>query len=207
MEITKYRHACLVLTKDTESLVIDPGGWSNDFVVPENVVGVVVTHEHGDHFDLEKLREIITKNPSAYIYAHVDIIAQLADLTERGVAVTAGEEKQVGAFALRFTGGTHATIHPDYPVCANLGVIVDNGELYYPGDSFALPNCAVKTLAVPCSAPWMKIAEAMDFITAVKPEACFPTHNALLSSEGHELAKAWLTKAANAVNSVYESRD
>ena len=207
MEIKKYRHACLVLTKDNESLVIDPGGWSNNFVVPENVVGVVVTHEHGDHFDLKKLREIVAKNPSAYIYAHVDIIAQLEDLTEKGVPVSAGEEIRVGDFALRFTGGTHATIHPDYPVCANLGVIVDEGELYYPGDSFVLPNCTVKTLAVPASAPWMKIAEAMDFIKAVKPETCFPTHNVLLSSEGHDLTKAWLGRAAESVEATYTILD
>ena len=48
MEIKKYRHACLVLTKNTESLVIDPGYWSNDLVVPEKVAGVIVTHEHGE---------------------------------------------------------------------------------------------------------------------------------------------------------------
>jgi L-ascorbate metabolism protein UlaG (beta-lactamase superfamily) len=207
MEIKKYRHACLVLTKNNESLVIDPGGWSDDFVVPENVVGVVVTHEHGDHFDLSKLREILAAHPSIYIYAHVDIVAQLGDLTERGVPVSVGEETQVGSFSLRFTGGTHATIHPDYPVCANLGVLVDGGELYYPGDSFALPGCAINTLAVPASAPWMKIAEAMDFITTVKPKTCFPTHNAILSEQGHALANNWLSKAAESAGSVFRSLD
>lgn len=203
MEIKKYRHACLVLTKHNQSLVVDPGEWSTDFVSPENVVGVVVTHEHGDHFNLEKLREIVVKNPSAYIYAHVDIIAQLDNIAEKCIPVAVGQEIQAGDFSLRFTGGMHATIHPDYPVPANLGVVVDNGELYYPGDSYTLPGCSVKTLAVPASAPWMKMSEAMDFIVAVKPKTCFPTHDVLLSPEGHALAAAWLTRAAESIGSTY----
>jgi hypothetical protein len=45
----------------------------------------------------------------------------------------------------------------------------------------------VKVLACPASAPWLKISDVMDFISAVKPETLFPTHNALLSGNGHEL--------------------
>lgn len=203
MEITKYRHACLVLTKNNKSLVIDPGGWSSDFVVPENVVGIVITHEHGDHFDIDKLRKIIATNPSTYIYTHVGIIAQLEELQGSGVAVSVGDTKRAGPFSLQFTGGVHATIHSDYPVPTNVGVIVDNGEFYYPGDSFALPECPVKILAVPASAPWLKISEAMNFLTAVNPKSYFPTHDALLSPEGRMLAKTWLEKAADTTGSVF----
>jgi len=203
MEIRKFRHACLELTKDNKSLIIDPGGWSTDFEPNDKIIGVVITHEHGDHFEKAQLQKILKKNPEVCIYAHVDIIAQLDDFAETKRSVAAGETVIVGPFSLRFTGGTHATIHPDYPVCANLGVIVDDGKLYYPGDSYALPNCDIDMLAVPASAPWMKMSEAMDFITAVKPKSCFPTHDVLLSPEGNELTKAWLTKAADLVNAKF----
>jgi len=203
MEIRKFRHACLELTKDNKSLIIDPGGWSTDFEPNDKIIGVVITHEHGDHFEKAQLQKILKKNPEVCIYAHVDIIAQLDDFAGTKRSVAAGETVIVGPFSLRFTGGTHATIHPDYPVCANLGVIVDDGKLYYPGDSYALPNCDIDMLAVPASAPWMKMSEAMDFITAVKPKSCFPTHDVLLSPEGNELTKAWLTKAADLVNAKF----
>lgn len=203
MDIQKFKHACLVLTKDNQSLVIDPGSWSDDFVCPETVVGVVITHEHADHFNLEKLKEIITKNPNAHVYAHVDIIAQLDTIADIGITVASGNTVTVGNFSPHFTGGTHATIHPNYPVPANLGVVVDDGELYYPGDSFVVPNCPVKTLAVPASAPWLKASEAMDFIMTVKPKTCFPTHNILLSTQGQSLVDTWLKKAADSVGSSY----
>ena len=205
MEIRKLRHACLELTKDNVSLVIDPGGWSTDFKPNSQTHGVVITHEHGDHFDKENLNKILQKNPEMCIYAHVDIIAQLDDFTGRKQAVAHGETVTVGPFSLKFTGGTHATIHPDYPVCSNLGVLVDDGVLYYPGDSYVLPDSSVETLAVPASAPWMKMSEAMDFITAIKPKTCFPTHDALLSDEGHALAAAWLIKAAESVSATYKT--
>lgn len=193
------------LTKDNASLVIDPGSWSTDFEPNDHTIGVVITHEHGDHFDKAQLQKILGENPEVCIYAHVDIIAQLDDFTGKKQSVAVGETVKVGTFSLRFTGGTHATIHPDYPVCANLGVVVDDGKLYYPGDSYALPNCEVETLAVPASAPWMKMSEAMDFITAVKPKTCFPTHDILLSDEGHELAAAWLGRAADKVGAMYNT--
>ena len=184
------------LTKDTVSVVIDPGGWSTDFEPNDHTIGVVITHEHGDHFDKAQLQRILEKNPEMCIYAHVDILAQLDDFTGEKQAIAVDETVSVGPFSLRFTGGAHATIHPDYPAPANLGVVVDDGKLYYPGDSYALPGCEVELLAVPASAPWMKISEAMDFITAVKPESCFPTHDALLSEEGRGLTYSWLSRAA-----------
>ena len=203
MKIQKFRHTCLELIKDGVSLVIDPGEWSTDFEPNKHIVGVVITHEHSDHFDKDQLQKIIAKNPAVRIVAHADIIMQLDDIMAEKQPVAAGETVTIGPFQLQFTGGAHATIHPDYPVPANLGVIVDEGELYYPGDSFVAPDCTVKTLAVPASAPWMKIAEAMDFITTARPEICFPTHNALLSTEGQQLTNAWLEKAAVSVGATY----
>ena len=49
MKITKYEHACFVVEEDGESLIVDPGGWTTDLVIPDTVVGVIITHEHQDH--------------------------------------------------------------------------------------------------------------------------------------------------------------
>jgi hypothetical protein len=68
----------------------------------------------------------------------------------------------------------------------NRGVLI-NDKLYYPGDSFTLPDRPVEMLAVPTSAPWLKIGEVMDFVDAVDHKQSMPTHNALLSEFGHNL--------------------
>lgn len=207
MEIKKFRHACLTLTKDNQSIIVDPGSWSADLILPPSVVGVIITHEHSDHFDQSQLQKIFEVNPNAIIFAHKSVISQIANPAIRKHAVSAGDTFTCGKFELNFNGGQHATIHPGYPVPANLGVTVDNGKLYYPGDSFSAPDCKVETLAVPASAPWMKTSEAMDFIVLIKPKLCFSTHNAILSREGQQLADNWLARAAESVGAEYISLD
>jgi len=201
MNITKYQHACLVLEKGGQRVVVDPGVWTEDFVVPEKVVAIVVTHEHPDHFDMEKLKAIVAASPDAVIYAHEAVTSQIEGLKTQSVA--AGELAKAGDFVLRFTGGEHAIIHTTYPIAANLGVIIDDA-LYYPGDSFVLPEAVVHTLALPVSAPWMKVSEAMDFLIAVKPVRAFPTHDAILSSIGHGLADRMLGQVAEQNDIKYE---
>lgn len=198
MKIKKFKHACLVVTKENQSLVIDPGEWSDDYVVPSGVVGVIVTHEHGDHFSPERITQTLAANPAAKVYALASILAQLPDKAAVQ-AVTAGETVDIGGFHVRFTGGEHARIFPNIPVCANLGILVDGGELYYPGDSFALPDVAVVTLALPVAAPWLKLSEALDFLSAVHPKTVLATHDALLSDEGKAVTNAWLTRTANTI--------
>lgn len=200
MQIKKFRHSCLELTIDNQSIVIDPGGWSTDFIAHSGIIGVIITHEHGDHFDQVQLGGIIAQNPDVKIYAPAGIIEQLNDSRHSHI-VAANDHIYCCPFSLDFVGGTHETIHPDYPVPDNVGVIVNDGELYYPGDSFFAPEeYSVKTLAVPASAPWMKMSEAMDFITTLRPQLYFLTHDALLSNEGYELANNWLARAADTVD-------
>ena len=201
MNITKYNHACIVIEKGGQRLVIDPGVWSDDFVVPENVVGIVITHEHPDHMDPTKIKAIIERSPDSVIYAHTDVLAKLDGHTTHAVA--AGEIVTVDSFTLRFTGGQHAVIHPSYPGVANRGVNIDDAR-YYPGASFSLPEAAVHTLALPVAAPWMKISEAMDFLEAVKPINVFPTHDAILSQTGQELVDRMLTATATQTGARYE---
>lgn len=201
MNITKYMHACLVLEKDSQRIVVDPGAYSEDFAVPENVVAIVVTHEHPDHLDIEKLKAITATSPGVMIYAHADVLAKVEGLKTQ--AVTADETVTAGAFKLSFTGGEHALIHSIVPKVANLGVLVDD-DFYYPGDSYALPGANVRVVAVPASGPWMKASEAMDFIKAVKATKAFPTHDAHLSSIGQAGIDNWLRQISSTVDTNYE---
>lgn len=201
MKLTKYEHACFVIEKDGSSLVVDPGGWSRDFVMPENVTVIVITHEHPDHFDAEKLRDTIANNPSAVIYAHASITEQLPDLPTRNVSVN--ESIQAASFSLAFVGGQHATIAPQFPAIANLGVIIDE-KLYYPGDSFFVPEDQIHVLALPAAAPWCKISEVMAFVNAVTPRIAFPTHDAILSTDGKQLIDTLLTPVVAQAGGTYQ---
>ena len=200
MKLQKYEHACFTVELDGKVLVVDPGGYSSDFIAPGGVVAVVITHQHADHLDPEHLAEVFDKNDDVLILGPADVIDQVE--VENKKAVEVGEKVSVGPFDLEFFGGIHALIHESMPRVQNLGVMI-NDLLYYPGDSFALPGRSVDTLAIPAAAPWMKIGEAMDFLLAVKPRLAFPTHDATYSDAGKGLADRLLGGVAGANDIEY----
>jgi L-ascorbate metabolism protein UlaG (beta-lactamase superfamily) len=201
MKITKFEHACFTVEQDGDVLVVDPGGFTTDFIVPDHVVAVVITHEHADHLAKEHLQAIIAKNPDAVIIAHGDVTAQLSEFQTKSVVPNEGIK--VGAFELEFFGGEHAFIMKEWPIIANLGVMI-NDRLYYPGDSFTVPERLVEVLALPVAAPWLKISESLDFLEAVKPKFVFPTHDAVLSDAGKGLPDRIVPQIAQKVGAEYQ---
>lgn len=188
MRLTKLEHACLVLEDSGRTLIVDPGGYTTPLVGTTNVVAVVITHEHADHWTDDQLKRILERNPDARLFgpAGVATAASGFDIT----TVADGDRIEVGPFTLRFFGEKHAVIHPSIPVVDNVGVLV-NEVLYYAGDSFTIPEgVTVDTLAVPSGAPWLKISEVMDYVMAVKPRKSFPTHEMLLSVAGKSSSNA-----------------
>ncbi len=182
MRVTKQEHACLILESAGKMLVIDPGSFTTALVGLNNVVAIVITHEHADHWTADQLARILERSPEARIYGPAGVAIATAgfDVT----TVKDGDAIDAEPFTLRFFGEKHAVIHSSIPVVDNVGVLV-NDALYYPGDSFTVPEgVAVDVLAVPVGAPWLKIAEAMDFVLAVRPRRAFATHEMVLSTAG-----------------------
>lgn len=204
MKLTKYTHACVTLEIDSKMLVIDPGSFSSDFIPPAGIVGIVITHEHGDHLDSELIAACIDKNPDAIIVGPESVTAKIEAFTTK--TVVAGDHLTIGAFDLQFFGGEHAEIHRSIPVIPNLAVMV-NDLFYYAGDSYTLPQVPVDALAVPAGAPWLKIGEAMDYLAAIKPRLAFPTHDAVLSDMGKSFADTLLGAHANRYGIEYRRLD
>ena len=195
MRVTKFEHAALRLDTNEKTLLIDPGSFTAPLNDLADLVAVVITHEHPDHWTGEHLDRLLRAAPGTPIFAPSGVAraAEGYDVT----VVSPGETVEVGGFTLRFFGGTHEVIHSSLPVVENVGVLV-NDELYYPGDSYAVPaGVVVGTLAAPLGAPWLKIGEAMDFVLAVAPRRAFGTHDMTLSVIGknmHRQRLQWATE-------------
>lgn len=197
MRITKHEHAALTLEEAGRRLVIDPGNFTEPLPDLEDVIGVVLTHEHPDHWTPEHLTRIREHVGDIPIYGPAGLAAAASEFD---VTVVEPEDTvDVGPFTLRFFGGTHNVIHETIPTVDNVGVLV-NERFYYPGDSYAVPEgVEVDTLAAPLGAPWLKIGEAMDFVLAVAPRRAFGTHDMTLSGIGRTMHRArlrWATEVA-----------
>lgn len=188
MKVTKQEHSCLVIEQAGKTLVVDPGSFTTLLVGIVDVVGIVVTHEHADHWTSDQLGQILKQNPDARILGPSGVAAAASEFTVE--VVSGGDTVEVGPFTLRFFGGKHAVIHSSIPVVDNVGVLI-NDELYYAGDSFTIPEgIEVGTLATPAGAPWLKIAEVMDYVDEVKPRRSFPMHEMVLSTAGKSMSNA-----------------
>ncbi|GGM32200.1 MBL fold metallo-hydrolase [Dactylosporangium sucinum] len=195
MRITKYTHACLRLEHAGGVMVIDPGVFTEPEAL-EGVDAVLVTHEHFDHIDIDRLRAAAAKQPALTVYAHPDVDAQLTELDAEKFAVAPGDTFVAAGMTVRAHGGQHAVIHPDIPRIVNVSFLIESpdGPIYHPGDSFHVPDEEVATLFVPVSAPWLKLSEAIDFTRAVKPERAFALHDSLLVEAGQQIVTGHMNR-------------
>lgn len=181
MRITKFGHAAVRIENDGQALVIDPGG----FTEPEAVDGagaVLVTHEHPDHLDVDRLRRV-----EVPVYAGDGVAEVLADqapdVAERLQVVRAGDEVVAAGMRVTVHGEQHAVIHEDIPRIVNTGFCVED-RIFHPGDSFTAPPQAMPVLLVPVHAPWMRLSEAVDFARAHVGGSAVAVHDGLLNDNG-----------------------
>ncbi|MFF0910279.1 MBL fold metallo-hydrolase [Microbacterium enclense] len=193
MRVTKHEHAALVVVESGHTLVIDPGSFTSPLEDLVGLVGIVITHEHPDHWTPDHLTRLQRAHPETPIYGPEGVVKAAAGFDVTTVAP--GDSLDLGPFHLEFFGGQHAVIHESIPVVDNVGVLV-NDALYYPGDSYTVPKRThVRLLAAPVGAPWLKIGDAMDFVLAVKPDRVFATHDMTLSVAGKQMGASRLTWA------------
>ncbi|MGW0550080.1 MBL fold metallo-hydrolase [Streptomyces altiplanensis] len=180
MKLTKKSHACIRLEKDGRTLVIDPGGFSEE----DAAVGadaILVTHEHPDHFDEHRLRAGLEANPAAGLWTLRSVADRLsAAFPGRVHTVGHGDTFSAAGFDVQVHGELHAVIHPDIPRITNVGYLVD-GSVFHPGDALTVPEHPVETLMLPVMAPWSKISEVIDYVREVKPRRAIDIHDALLT--------------------------
>ncbi|MEU3921434.1 MBL fold metallo-hydrolase [Streptomyces sp. NPDC029004] len=180
MRLTKKTHACIRLEKDGQTLVIDPGAFSEqDAAIGADVI--LVTHEHPDHFNVDRLRAAMEANPGAGIWTLRSVAEKIsAAFPGRVHAVGHGDTFTAAGFDVQVHGELHAVIHPDIPRITNVGYLVD-GSVFHPGDALTVPGHPVETLLLPVQAPWSKISEVIDYVREVKPRRAIDVHDALLT--------------------------
>ncbi|GIJ81473.1 Beta-lactamase superfamily domain-containing protein [Micromonospora phaseoli] len=68
MQLTKYGHACVRVEDRGRALVIDPGTMTPEPEAWAEIEAVLITHEHFDHFEPERLRAAAAGNSVLTIY-------------------------------------------------------------------------------------------------------------------------------------------
>lgn len=177
MRITRYGHSCLLVEDGDARVLLDPGVFSAGFERLRGLTAVLITHQHADHLDGDRLRELLAHNPDAALHVDEGTGPLLADLPHR--VVRAGDVLDAGV-RVDVLGSQHAVIHEDLPRIPNVGYLVA-GRFFTPGDALTVPEADVEVLGLPTAAPWLKLSEAVGLFRSVAPRLAFPVHDAVLS--------------------------
>lgn len=178
MQITKLGHSCLHVVDGDANILIDPGTFSAGFEELTGLTGILITHEHLDHLDLERLPAVVAANPQAALYADRGSAAKLQAAGLTATAVSAGDSFDLGTI-VTVHGDQHAVIYSEIPSISNASYLI-GGRLLHPGDSLDVLDLDVEILALPTAAPWMALKESVDYYRALAPQVAFPIHERIL---------------------------
>jgi L-ascorbate metabolism protein UlaG (beta-lactamase superfamily) len=77
MKVTKYAHSCLLIEEEGAKVLTDLGSWNPEVPEITGLDAILITHEHADHFDVEKLNTLLSANPGAKVITHVAVGTKL----------------------------------------------------------------------------------------------------------------------------------
>ena len=187
MNITKFGHCCILVEENNVKILIDPSTYSDQQNTEKDIDYVLITHEHADHLSIESLKSILNNNPKAKIITNKGVGELLKKETISFKVVEDGQTFDASGVLIEGFGKDHATMHKLIPLIRNVGYFIEN-KLFYPGDALIYPNKPVEILALPVTAPWMRLSEAIDYAIKINPKTCFAMHEGILKKPGPEYA-------------------
>ncbi len=180
MKIQKFLHSCLSVEIQGQRIVIDPGGWSSPAAEIGAADVILITHEHQDHFNVQKIKDLLTLR-QATIIANESITKLLAAEGITARIIEGGQTMTMREFTIEAITAPHGDLPVPKP--HNIGYLI-NKTLFAPGDSFAFTLTETpRVIALPIAAPWGTTTRAVELGLSLKPAHIIPVHEQVLRAD------------------------
>lgn len=177
-------HASIRIEYDGKEIEIDPvtklGNKTIDYTAMPKANYLLVTHEHGDHFDKEAIRllsddatRFVTNKRCADMYGAGEVMAN-------GDVLKIADDITVEAVPAYNTTEGHLQFHPKGRDNGYI-ITIDGLRIYIAGDTEDIPEMAsIKDIDIafmPCNQPYtMTTEQLVNAARMVKPKVLFPYH-------------------------------
>lgn len=177
-------------------VMIDPGMFTvESHSAIEGLDIVAITHEHADHLHIESLKHVLEHNPNAHVVCNAAVAKILGKEGIEATHISGGESAEVKGVHIEGFGSTHAEIFESFGQVENTGYFIGE-KFFFPGDAFTNPKKPVDVLALPVSAPWLKIKDSVEYLREVKPRVAFGVHDGILVPEFRKFPQALMEQFA-----------
>lgn len=155
---------------------------------------IAITHEHADHLHIESLKVMLEKSPNAHVVCNAAVAKLLSKEGIEATHINGGESAEVKGVHIEGFGSAHAEIFESFGQVENTGYFIAD-KFFFPGDAFTNPKKPVDVLALPVSAPWLKIKDSVEYLREVKPRVAFGVHDGILVPEFRKFPVALIEKS------------
>lgn len=183
--LTAVEHASLILTLGGKRLVIDPVGTPDRYLTAGPPDAILVTHEHGDHFDPDTLTALA--GDSVPLIVNQAVHDKLPDaLKSRATVMANGDTGDIAGIPVEAVPAYNITEDrlQYHPKGRDNGYVLTapEGRIYIAGDTEATPEFRAQTdiafAFVPMNLPYTMTAEqAAEGVAAMAPKAVIPYHH------------------------------
>ena len=188
--IEVFTHSSIRIKGNSTTIYIDPFKIREEF---RDADYVFITHQHYDHFSIEDILKVATKDTILVVpESMVDDAREIERRVKEIVTVRPGESKEISGLSVE---AIHAynNIKPFHPKRAEwVGYIltVDGKRIYIAGDTgltkeSKLVKCDIAL--VPIGGTYtMDARKAADLINIIKPEVVIPIHYGSVVGKPHD---------------------
>lgn len=176
-------HASMVVETPGGVIYVDPVGGADLYRGLPQPSLILITHEHGDHFDLPTLQAL----PAVAIIANPAVHGMLpADMQARATAMANGDQAQAMGLLVEAVPAYNTTAdrRQYHPQGRDNGYVLTIGgkRFYIAGDTEDTPEMraleGIEVAFLPMNLPYtMTVRQAAAAVAAFKPVTVFPYHH------------------------------
>lgn len=182
--VQPIKHGSLVLTLDGTTIYVDPTGGKAAYTGLQKPDMVLITDIHGDHFDMETIQELDTKDA---VFIVPQVVANELTYTYKKNAIVLNNNQGVHRLGLFISAipmyNLPETANSRHPKGRGNGYIIniEDFSIYISGDTSATEEMkllyGIDVAFVCMNLPYtMDITEASEGVIAFQPKIVYPYH-------------------------------